>query len=248
MVFSTNIYSCLATDSSICAWASTLVRVDHIRTVATVEAWVSIALVNLLLASDTREATFTLTSEASSRSIIYATSSILARRVRTIVDVVLAVFPFEAVAFAVISSSGVLTNTLVLADVFVKLTLVFIDITKSACPTRRTVANSFAVVVMLADTAVVTDAAVGTLVKFCVAIFATVSRVTNALDIVSILGTTCSVLAWISCLADCRDLALFPFEVGRTLAPARVCSGSKVVANRDRNAVVVTEAVVCAEV
>jgi len=101
---------------------------------------------------------------------------------------------------------------------------------------------------MHANAAIVADATVGALVEFCVAIFATVSGVTNALDIVSILGTTSSMLAWISCLADCRDLALFSFEVGRTLAPTCVGSGCKVVANRDRNAVVLTEAVVCAEV
>lgn len=78
-VLSTNTHSDLATDSSIIAGAITLVRVKHILTTATVEARISIALVNLLLASDTRKATFTGTSEASSRSIINATSSILAR-------------------------------------------------------------------------------------------------------------------------------------------------------------------------
>ena len=167
---------------------------------------------------------------------------------RTVVDVVLAVLPFEAVAFAIVSSFGVLTNPVVLTDVFVFLALVFIDIAKSASPAGRTVAYSFVVIVVLADAAVVAYAAVGALVKFRVAIFATVSGVTNALDIVSILGATGSMLAWISCLADCRDLALLPFEVRRALTPARVRAGIKVVANRDRDAVVLTESVVRAKV
>ena len=55
-------------------------------------------------------------------------------------------------------------------------------------------------------------------------------------------------LAWISSLANCRDLALLPFEVGRALAPARVRVGSKVVANWNRDAVVLTEAIICAQV
>lgn len=167
---------------------------------------------------------------------------------RTIVDVVLAVLPFEAVAFAVVSSFGVLANPIVLTDVFVFFALVFVDIAKSASPAGRTVAYSFVVVVMLADAAVVAYAAVGALVKLRVAIFATVSGVTNALDIVSILGATCSMLAWISCFAHCRDLALLPLEVGRALTPARVRAGIKVVANRDRDAVVLAESVVRAKV
>lgn len=78
-VLSTDTHSDLATDSSITAWAITLVRVDHIHATTTVETWISIALVDLILASDTRKTTFTFTSEASPRSIINATSSILAR-------------------------------------------------------------------------------------------------------------------------------------------------------------------------
>ena len=131
-----------------------MIRIDHIFALAAIETGISFALVDFFFASNAREATFAIASESSARSIVDAASSILAWRMGTVVNIVLAVLSLETIAFAVITSFSILTGAVVLANSSIFFALVNVDITESASPSGWAVANGFIVVIVSTDSSI----------------------------------------------------------------------------------------------